>query len=366
MPKVALFLPLLDGGGAERVFVILAHGLTNAGHDVDLVLAQATGDYLSLLPEGVNVVDLGGHRILSSVRPLARYLRQVRPDVLFSTLDHANLVALWAKWWSRTSTPVVMRIASTLSVYIATSDYAQDLWLRYLIPVFYRFADGIMANSQVAADDAARVAQIKRERIKVIYNPSVTANLESLQMEQPDHPYFALGVPVILGVGRLTPAKDFTTLIQAFAQVRQRQATKLVILGKGPEHEALLNLIEELNLTDDVSLPGFAQNPYAYMHHANVFVLSSRYEGLPNVLIEALACGCSPISTDSPGGSAEILGYGDYGRLTPVGDVDALTEAILETLENPIPVEKLQSRAQEFTLEATLPHYLNLLKLDAE
>ena len=150
MPKVALFLPLLDGGGAERVFVNLAHGLIDAGYEVDLVLAKATGDYLSLLPEAVNVVDLGGHRILSSVRPLARYLRRERPDVLFATLDHANLVALWAKWWSRTSTRVVIRIASTLSVYISTSAHKQDRFLRYLIPLFYRFADGIMTNSHTA------------------------------------------------------------------------------------------------------------------------------------------------------------------------------------------------------------------------
>ena len=202
------------------------------------------------------------------------------------------------------------------------------------------------------------MARVKRERVKVIYNPSVTANLQKRQTEQPDHPFFEVGVPVILGVGRLTPTKDFATLIQAFAQVRQQKEAKLIILGKGPEHDALIKLITDLDLANDVSLPGFAQNPYAYMHHADAFVLSSRYEGLPNVLIEAIACGCLPVSTDSPGGAAEILADGDYGHLVPVGDVDALADAIRAILDNPIPREKLQKRAQDFTLEATLPQYL--------
>ncbi len=363
MPKVALFLPLLGGGGAERVFANLSYGLVQAGLEVDLVLGQVSGDYLHLLPDSVHVVDLGGHRILKSVRPLAQYLRQAQPDVLFSTLDHANLVALWARWWARSKTRIVLRIASTLSVYLKNTEHAQDRWLRYLIPLFYRFADGITANSQASAEDAAKVARVDPARVRVIYNPSVPPTLQERKNAQPDHVFFTQDLPVILGVGRLNMSKDFATLIGAFAKVRQQMPVKLLILGKGPERDNLLQLARSLDVGQDVSLPGFAANPYAYMAHADAFVLPSRYEGLPNVLIEAIACGCSPISTNSPGGSAEILGHGQYGRLVPVGNINALADAILQTLQNPIAPEKLAQRAQDFTLDATLPQYLDLLGL---
>ena len=364
MAKVAIFLPLLGGGGAERVMVNLSYGLIDAGHTVDLVLAKNTGDYLHLVPPAVNVIDLGGYRVLASVRPLARYLRQHQPDVLFSTLDHANLVALWAKWWARWRGQITLRVASTLSVQIASREYPQDRWLRYLIPIFYRFADAVIANSHAAADDAARVARLPRERIGVVYNPSVTPALLERRTASPTHPFLVdKDRPVILGVGRLTTTKDFATLIRAFAQVRADTPSRLLILGRGPEQGALQALAESLGVADDVDLPGFAENPYAVMSQSDVFVLPSRYEGLPNVLIEAMACGCPPVATDSPGGSAEVLGGGRYGLLVPVGDVDALAGAIRAQLEAPTPAHLLRQRAADFTLDATLSGYLHALGL---
>src|SRR5262249_37227290 len=147
------------------------------------------------------------------------------------------------------------------------------------------------------------------------------------------HPWFAPGsLPVILGVGRLTWQKDFPTLIKAFALVRSRQPARLLILGEGEKRLELETIVKELGLAADVCLPGYVDNPFAYMHRCSAFVLSSASEGLPNSLIEAMACGAPVISTDCASGTAEILENGRYGPLVPVGDVEAMATAISATL----------------------------------
>jgi glycosyltransferase involved in cell wall biosynthesis len=208
---------------------------------------------------------------------------------------------------------------------------------------FYPWADAIVAVSKGVADDLARVARLPRDRIKVIYNPVVTEALFRKAEEPLEHPWFLSGCPpVILGVGRLTAAKDFPTLIRAFARVRESQLARLLILGEGEKRDSLEKLVRELRLERDVSMPGFMDNPYAYMRKSSIFVLSSCWEGLPNVLIEAMACGCQVISTNCPSGPEEILRGGHYGKLVPVGDAEALAKAILANFDKPtgpVPIE---------------------------
>jgi glycosyltransferase involved in cell wall biosynthesis len=195
----------------------------------------------------------------------------------------------------------------------------------------------------------------------VIYNPVIDSDMIGLAGQRPDHPWVSPGQPpVILGVGRLVPAKDFATLIRAFAEVRRRRAARLVILGEGPERPALTALAAELGLTDDVSLPGFKANALAYMAGSAVFVLSSAWEGLPTVLIEALAAGARVVSTDCPSGPREILQEGRLGALVPVGNATALAGAILDALERPaepVPPDALMP----FTRDAAVNHYLSLV-----
>ena len=208
-----------------------------------------------------------------------------------------------------------------------------------------------------------RVVELK-ENIRVIYNPVVTPELLEKAKEPLDHPWFARGEPpVILGVGRLHLQKDFPTLIRAFALVRQHKPTRLMLLGEGPDRYKLEALIDELGLTNEIALPGFISNPYAFISKASVFVLSSLYEGLPTVLIEAIAVGTVIVSTDCPSGPAEILDSGKYGCLVPVGDIKALSEAILNTLDQPTDSEALRQRAQQFSYETAVNKYLELLKI---
>lgn len=359
---IAFFCPSLRGGGVERVLVNLVNGLVSREIPVDVVLAAAEGPLLSELSPAARVVALGSRRVLPCVLPLARYLRRERPRVLLSSMSHANVAALWARALSRVSTPVIVTVHNTLSVTSKNAATSHGWIWPHLIRWFYPHADGIVAVSRDAADDLARTARIPRERIQVIYNPVITSNLRQQALGTPDHPWFAPGQsPVVLGVGRLTRQKDFPNLIRAFAGLRRGRSARLVILGEGEERPALTALISELGLESDVALPGFRANAAAYMAHSAVFALSSAWEGLPTVLIEALAAGARVVSTDCPSGPREILQDGRLGALVPVGDPVALAGAISNTMDQPngkVPPDALV----EFTGEAALEHYLRLIE----
>ena len=305
-------------------------------------------------------MDLGARRILSSLPSLVRYLRREQPAAVLSVL-HANVVALWARRLAGVSTRLVVSERNTLSL---ESSYTLDLRVRlapFLAKCFYPWADGIVAVSSSVADDLAEVAGIPHERIRVIYNPVVTMDLEAKAKATLEHPWFHPGEPpVILAAGRLTAQKDFETLIRAFARVLEGRPSRLLILGEGEMRPALESLVDQLGLTQDVSLPGFVANPYPYMSQASVFVLSSRWEGLPGVLIEALYCGVPLIATDCPGGSREILVDGRYGQLVPVGDADALAKAIEGTLEDERPQFTPESWGR-FELDTVVGQYLDVL-----
>ncbi len=359
---IAFFLPGLHGGGAERIVVNLTQGITERGLPVDLVLAAAEGAFLDQVPPGVRLVDLRAARVLRSLRPLAGYLRRERPRVLVSSLSHANLVALWAARLAGRSTPVVVTEHNTMS----QSALEQGLLERGLWPpllrTFYRWASHVVAVSQGAADDFARTSGIPRDRVQVVYNPVITPAMMALARQAPDHPWFAPGQPpVILGVGRLTRQKDFPTLIRAFADVRRRRTGRLVILGEGEDRPGLEALVGDLGLADDVALPGFRDNAMAYMARSALFVLSSAWEGLPTVLIEALAAGTRVVSTDCPSGPREILQEGRLGTLVPVGDAAALTGAMVDALDRPSGTVPLDALAP-FTRDAAVDNYLRLIE----
>lgn len=353
-------------GGAERVMLNLAQGFASLKLNVDLVLIQpGSFPFLGELPPEVRVVGLKwSHRGFLSLLALIPYLYREKPQALLSTLSVANVVAIWAKLLSGVATHITIREANTISRHIQPDNIRQRLIL-FLVRFSYSRADSIVAVSQGVATDMSRVLGLPLERIQVIYNPTVTPVILTKANATLEEPWFAPGQPpVILSVGRLYPQKDYTTLIRAFARLQQLRPAHLMILGEGTERLHLENLVRELGLTSEVSLPGFVTNPYAYIARAQVFVLSSIYEGLPNSLIEAIACGTPVVSTDCESGPREILGGGEYGRLVQVGDVESLAEAILATLENPIDSEVLQQRANLFSLERITNQYLESLNLN--
>ncbi len=343
------------------MMVNLAYGLVSQNVEVDLVLASATGPYLKEVSKDLSVVDLQAGGVLKSIPALTSYLRRTRPEVMLSTLQYANLAALWARRLSGVPTRVFLREANMLSVGGAANPKSK--LVLSLVKRFYPWADGVIAVSNGVGEDVGRFTGINSDKICTVYNPVVTDELVLKSREPVPHAWFAERVPVVLGVGRLTKQKGFATLIRAFADIRQARPAKLVILGEGEDRAGLQGLVDELGLTQDVDMPGFVDNPFAYMANADVFVLSSVWEGLPGVLIQALACGCPVVSTDCPSGPSEVLEGGRYGELVPVGDAAALAAAVLRTLDAPLAAAVLEERARAFSVEVSTEAYLEVFGL---
>ena len=360
-PDVALFMGTLGGGGAERVMLDIGRLLACRGVAVDLVVIRAEGPYLEILPEDVRLVDLKSRRVITCLVKLLRYLRRERPRTLFATMETAVLVALIAKVSFARSVRVVVRQANTYSALFAHASFKDRMILRVLKVLMPR-ADGVVANSNGSADDLGRSVPGVAGRVQVVPNPVVTPELREQAALPVEHPWFGdTGVPVVLSVGRLAPVKDHTTLLRAFARVVWSQPARLVILGEGPERGNLLRLAEQLGIAEQVYLPGFRVNPFAYMSRSRLLAHSSRYEGSPNVLVQAMACGTPVVSTDCEHGPREILEGGKWGRLVPVGDAEAMAEAILETLRDPIEPGLLVSRASAYSAEAAIDRFMQVI-----
>lgn len=339
----------------------LAHGLAGRGLSVDLVLARARGPYLAEVQEAIRLVDLGASRVLTSLPALVRYLRRERPAALLSALDYANVVALWARRLAGWPRRMAVNEQNTLSRSARQSARRRHRIMPLLARRFYPWAAYVIGNSQGVADDLRQLTGLPADRVKLLYNPIVTPELRQKARAPSSHPWFEAGQPpVVLAVGRLTRQKDFPALIRGFAQARLLRPARLVILGEGPDRAALAELVNELGLRDVVALPGFVDNPYPYMSRAGLFVLSSRWEGLPTVLVEALYCGAPVVATDCPSGPREILADGRHGRLVPVADVPALAAAIDAGLDGRTP-RPTEASWRPYALETVVDQYVDLL-----
>ncbi len=363
-PTLAVFASFSGTGGVERMLINLLWGFVELGQSVDLVLVRADSPYLSQLPPQVNRIQLGTAHTLLAAPALARYLRRRRPAALLAVKDRAGRAAVLARALARTETRILLRLGTNLSTSMADRT-ATERWLRYgPIRLLYPWLDRIVAVSRGVADDTKRVARLPRERIRVIRNPVITPKLGPLAAEPCAHPWLAPGQPpLIMGAGRLQRQKDFPTLIRGFARVRARRDCRLLILGEGGARPQLARLLAELGLTAVADLAGFQTNPYPFLARASLFVLSSAWEGSPNVLTEAMALGVPVVATDCPSGPAEILDGGRYGPLVPVGDPERLAEAMLATLERPLPAQLLTSAVAEYEQTRSAARYLQELGL---
>ncbi len=302
---------------------------------------------------------------ISRVRSLQHYIDQHRPDIILSALTYANLTAIWAKQKSHVNVPIIVSERNALVTDCATPRRFRKWRWRYLPELVrrtYPGADAVVAVSSHVAYELTSKVGLDPQSVMTIYNPVVDDDLRASAQQPLEHPWFATdAVPVVLAVGRMTEQKDFSTLMHAFARVRAKREARLVILGEGRLRGDLDELANKLGIRADVDMPGFVANPFPYMARASVLVLSSEYEGLPGVLIQALACGCPVVSTDCPGGSAEILADGKYGALVDVGDADGMARAILAELDNPTASDGLLQRAQDFSVERAVRNYLDLI-----
>jgi glycosyltransferase involved in cell wall biosynthesis len=363
LPKFALFIADLGGGGAERVFVNLAKALWQRGYAVDLVVGTLDGAaYLDELPCGVRLVNLQVNRMAFGGPSLIRYLRRERPSAILATRVHSSCLAVLARQFSGVRTRVIVResnmVGPGLQAMMPVRRLAFSLAIRYCYPR----ADHVIAVSRGVAAELNGQFGVLWGKLSVVYSPIISDALQNRASEPLDHEWFREGQPpVILSVGRLTAQKDQQTLIRAFALVRKNVVARLLILGEGENRAELEALVSELGLALDVSLLGFRENPFAFMARARLFVLPSAWEGLPGALIQALACGCPVVSTDCPSGPREILQDGRLGRLVPVGDPTNMAKAILESLSNGRKAPCGPEDLRPYTVEHSTREYLRIL-----
>lgn len=325
--RLTVFLPNLGGGGAERVALALLQGLIDRGYPVDLVLASRQGPLLPLVPKGVEVFDLGVLKLRHVIRPLIRYLRQRQPHAMHVMMWPLPLLAIIASRMARVGTRIIASEHVTLSLMPHGLRYAA---VRAITRRAYRMMDGIVAVSAGVADDLAAFVGIPRQRITVIHNPLLLPDV--LPGRDMALQYWPAETKRLLAVGTLKEQKNYPLLLDALAKVREQVPTSLLILGDGSLREALKAQVAQSGLTNAVVFAGFDTDPWPYYAAADLFVLSSDYEGLPTVLIEALHAGLPIVSTDCPSGPREILEDGVYGALVSCGDPQALASAIVHAL----------------------------------
>jgi glycosyltransferase involved in cell wall biosynthesis len=343
--KLLLFRPALTDGGADRVTVTLLHYLNPQNFACSLALMRREGPLVAEVPRHVPTYDLKVGQLRYASLRLAGLIRDLSPDAVLSTSSGGNLVVSLAHWLSaRSECSLVLSERNTYSK--ARQKLPPWLPVTTVKSFLYRRADLIVAVSRGVAADLERVLGLPSGLVKVIYNPVVDSNLLARANEPIEHPWFQEDRPIILAVGRLVPQKDYPTLLRAFAGLRRSHPCRLVILGEGPLRQSLAGLCEDLGIAQDVQFMGFVPNPFPYMRHCTVFVLSSQYEGLPGALIQAMACGAAVVATDCDSGPREVIEHGVNGLLVPVGDPEALQGAVSRILDDPAVRTRLRGHAR--------------------
>lgn len=356
--KIDVFIPTLGGGGAERVMINLAK-ILKEHYKATLVVSKADGPYLPEVQAlDLELVNLGCRRPRETLVPFARYALSASPNLVISALEPTNIAAALVRLVKPYK--LILTEHNTPSAFYPAQ---KDLMIRNyprLARIFYPLANRIVAVSEGVRKDMVQVYRLPAERTLTIYNPVITPSFfYKLNKKVPS--LFPKGnEPLIVAAGRLTSQKGFDILLHALAQVIKVAPVRLAIFGEGPERAHLERLAKELGIASWVHMPGFTPYLPAYLRQANLFVLSSRWEGLPTVLIEALAAGLPVVSTDCISGPREILEGGKWGKLVPVDDSEALACAIVEQLRSPfIPPPESWAR---FTEEAVANQWLLLIE----
>lgn len=351
--RVALILPDLNGGGAERVALTLAEDLIQHGHEVDIVLTSSGGDLLPLVPPHATLIQIKAKRFRSALFPLVRYFRTRKPQAVHAFMWPVTVVAIVARRLARSKSRLIVSDHTTLSEHSRGSK-ARLLAIRVTVALLYSAADGRICVSEGAARDISALSGLPRGKFTVIYNPVVPP--ESLRRNSDFAEALWPGKGVrILTVGSLKLPKNHAMLLRSFADLPSSSAT-LVILGDGPLRNELERLSRELGIFDRVRMPGFLIDPWPVYSSADIFVLSSDHEGYPLVLVEAMFAGLTVVSTDCPSGPNEILEGGRFGWLVPVGDSKRLTSAIMAAVKERRPAAVTQERARHLSADSLSAH----------
>ncbi|MFL0810117.1 MAG: glycosyltransferase [Agarilytica sp.] len=364
-PKLAVLISFSGAGGVEKMVMNLVREFAKHLPTLDLLVLRASGPHFSDIPANVNVIHLKSQHTLTAIPELARYMKHTPIQSLLVAKDRATRAAVIARSISGRDIRIVARLGTNLSTALAHRSRVSAWFRTAPMQRLYAKVNKIVAVSEGVAQDTLKITKVEPERVMVIRNPVITEQISKRQDDEALHPWLTdKTTTVIMGVGRLSIQKDFTCLLEAFAKVRAQRECKLIILGEGKLRESLESNIETLGIQADVALPGFQKNVHAWLQAADLFVLSSRWEGSPNALTEALAMGTPSVSTRCPSGPNEVLNEGEFGPLVEVGDAKGLAKAMQEVLNAPLPPETLTSAVNEYRAEISAQHYLTVLGIN--
>ena len=304
---ILFILPNLQGGGAERAVITLLRHYRLSQLKPHLAVIDLQGPFRTEVPAHIPVYDLRARRVRNGLVPLFRLIRRLRPEILFSTLGHLNLALLLAKPFFPGGTRLIVRETTMVSHNLKRIPHGW-FW-KGLYRTLYPWSDQIICPSQAMAQDLSTHLKVPRDRIRCILNP---VDIEGIRRKagQGDNPFQGQGEgPHLVASGRLSWEKGFDRIIQSFSTLLvSRPQARLWILGQGPLERELKHLVHQRGLDQKVFFPGFQANPFVWFRHADLFILSSYFEGLPNTLLEALTCGCPVVVLAHPGGTEEIMG----------------------------------------------------------
>lgn len=365
-PLLAFFIPDFSVGGAEQVAITIMNGLAERGYDIDLLLSRASGELQSELSKRVSIVELPPSKtpavgVAAHLPALVSYLHRQKPAGLFPHLEHPSIVCLIINRLLDTETTVIPTQHSAFGHEVEATP--KDRIVERIVPRLYPASDRIISVSEGVADSLIKQTPVDRDDVSVLHNPVDVERIRERASQPTDHKWVEdSDRDVVLFVGRHAGQKNLEGWVHAFERVVDKNPNaRAIIAGKGQCRNDVVATVERCGLSDVVSLPGYVDNPYRYMAKADTFLLSSRYEGLPTVLIECLSVGCPVVSTDCPSGPREILSDGEYGTLVPVGDVNGLADAVYDTLADPPDPVRLRSRADDFSPQPVFNEYEQFL-----
>jgi glycosyltransferase involved in cell wall biosynthesis len=360
--KITIVMPSFSGGGAERIGVNLANYYSYRGHSVTVVVFHSSGPYFGQVSQDIQVIDLG-LRARYAVFKLVSELSKNRPDIIISIMRGANILVGLASFFFKSFKPSILFSEQNTFESILSLPFIKRKAYIALMRFTYCRAHTIIANSLDTQSDLLTYKIVKPEHTQVIGNPVIPLDIKVLLEEEISHPWLLDPLlKVILNVGRLHKQKNQVLLINAFYEVSKiHRNARLIVLGEGDEQENLSNLIDNLSLGQCVDIIPFQKNPYPFYKLADIFVLSSDWEGFGNVIVEAMASEIPVISTDCHGGPCMILKRGQYGTLVPPGNIDKLARAIVEELKcptNPLQIAEAKKRAMDFSVSTAAEAYL--------
>ena len=361
--KVLIILDDLSGGGAERIFVNIANDFKAQGIETEFLLGKKRGVYFDILQKDIPVHELNANNFYQYLKKMPAFLKNRSYTHIFTATHYVSAAAVLAKRRLRLPVKIIATLHYNLPYQLSILRLPQRIWMKFINSFFLKRADEVVAVSYGVAKGFQVGTGVRRSpEIKVIYNPVFDDSIFSKGAEPVGDDFFVDRKVTLINVGRIAEQKNPQLLVKAFQLVQQqRDDVQLLMIGSGPLEPEIKKLIDELKLGDKIHLPGFRQNPFAYIARSDLFVLSSSWEGLPTVLIEALALGVNVASTDCPSGPDEILGQGEYGWLAKNNDAVSLAKAITNALANKKEPSFLKERAMFFHRKNIIPQYINLL-----